>query len=118
MPNSVFDVVGNNRNPIPHHKRHEMRVFIGGMVTFHRVNHGCESMKALATETGVRFSVISALESGKECPTITIEVLERIARAIGCELKLEQGEDECFYGATTTMEELLVMGISPIFSCR
>jgi hypothetical protein len=115
MSEEIFRVTRINRKPIPHHRLEERRIFVGEIVLQQGKVSGLGSVKALSQETKIPIPVISALTSGRECRLVTVAVLQSVAQAISCELRLAHEAEECYDGATTTMEELLAMGVVPEF---
>lgn len=118
MSDTIFEIVGAGRKPIPHHERHKERIFIGSAVLQYGKRIGCDTAKELCRRTRISAPIISALIGGREHNSITVGIMQRVAVVISCDLRLTDEAEEHFDVIPSTMEELFNIGIVPRFIPR
>lgn len=111
MSDAVFDIP-TTRRATPVHVRHARRKEFGQDVAGRRKEQGM-TREVFARKAGVTIGFLAALESGEEIKNSTHAMLHKVAVALSCELALDDFPENEYYGASTTVEELLRMGIIP-----
>jgi hypothetical protein len=111
---NIFDISKIDVQPIPLRNRPGYRSTFGYELHQHYGESAFREMKKLAKQALVSDALLAKLFAGEDThDQATIERLNRIATALSCELVLRNTEGEKYYGASTTFEELLRMGIWP-----
>lgn len=112
-PNTV-NVLKNDARPLPEHKRWEYRRRLGGEVSHLCQRAKIKNLQQLAKTIKLPHALLVTLVAGENTDGhITVEMMNRIALALSCELILHNDEGEKHYGATATLEELFGCGVWP-----
>ena len=104
--------------PIPHHQLFQIRRMFGEYFRQLRTEKDFPNRAEFAKTARVNTQLIADIELGRETKSATIAIMNKLAEALSCEFVLGDPDKELNCGATTTLEELFRMGVSPSFVDR